>query len=144
MGTLNSHHADFTRISVNHMQNNKSNFHGYIDLHTTEKNLQIMLSTKYLTRIQNNRNHHKKSQDSVELTNQDTENMLTKIHDNKGSQRNEALKSVQLMTTAHHTGRKPVYQTYNKFVTHILHHVRKRLYPFFIFFFYVPSVWRVV
>lgn len=102
------------------MQNNNSNFHGYTDLHTTKKNSQIMLSTKYLTRIQNNCNHHKKSQDSVELTNQDTENMLTKIHDNKGSQRNEALQSVQLMTTAHHTGRKPVYQTYNKFATHIL------------------------
>jgi len=56
----------------------------------------------------------------VEITNQDTENMLTKIHGNKGSQRNEALQSVQLMTTAHHTGRKCVYQTYNKFDTHVL------------------------
>jgi len=73
-----------------------------------------------LTRNQNNCNHQKKSQDSVELTNQDTQNMLTKIHEYKGSHRNEALQSVQLMTTAHHTGRKSVYQTYNKFVTHFL------------------------
>ena len=65
-------------------------------------------SIKFLTRTQNHNNHHKKSPDSVELTNQDKENMLTKIHDNKGSQRNEALQSVQLTTTAHHTGRKSI------------------------------------
>lgn len=56
----------------------------------------------------------------MELTKQDTENMLTKIHDNKGSWRNEALQSVQLMTIAHHAGRKSIYQTYNKFATHVL------------------------
>lgn len=56
----------------------------------------------------------------MELTNQDTENMLAKIRDNKGSQRNEDLKSVQLTTAAHHTGRNSVYQTYNKFATCVL------------------------
>jgi hypothetical protein len=77
-------------------------------------------SAKYLARTQNNCKHHKKSKDSVQLTNQDTNNMLTKIHDNKGSQRNETLQSVQLMTTAYHKGRKSIYQTYNKFAAHVL------------------------
>lgn len=47
MGTFNSHHADFIRISVNRMQNNNSNFHGYTDHHATKENSQIMLSAVY-------------------------------------------------------------------------------------------------